>query len=142
MSSNPIEVTDNQSQSYLGLLPYLTKFILSAIASPSLLPHNTIGLLTPLCQGFANIVVNFIWYHPLISFPTISIHSLQSVLIKLSYSNERREINRPSDASMRQKAGINYLPEVHFPSFTTEKGFGMIEHSSSGNEQLVGICQP
>jgi hypothetical protein len=59
MPPDPVEVADNKSESYLGLLPHLAKFILSAMPTSSLLTHNAVGSLQALRQGFTDVMVNF-----------------------------------------------------------------------------------
>lgn len=71
MLPNPIEVADNESQSYLGLLPNLAKFVLSAVPASCLLTHNTVSSLQALRQGFADVMVNFLWQHSPVPFPAI-----------------------------------------------------------------------
>jgi hypothetical protein len=81
MQPIPIEITNHKPQSYLGLLPQLAKLVLSSMPTSGLLTHNAISALYTLRQSFADIMLYLITTQgSLIPTPTISMHSLQSVL--------------------------------------------------------------
>jgi hypothetical protein len=73
MLPNPVEVTDDEPQSYFCLLPQLAKFVLPPMPPSSLLAQDPISLLQALSQSFANVVLNFRSQYSFISTPSICV---------------------------------------------------------------------